>query len=381
MDRTHVILREFNATDFQRLIDKGTILERKHPKLPFWIYNYSKQCQIDQAWNSITLECRGLILDKDKHIIARPFAKFFNYEEKPCKNLRELNKPPDATFEKVDGSLGILYYPLKITGPESGLIASRGSFDSLQAIEGTKMFQALPDQDKLILYELSKTGTCLFEIIYPENEIVVKYNGLRALKLLGWRSFDGKTMKKPSREEIPGLTGVLYPSEYKFYSFGHMLREPLENAEGYVAWFGQQLTKIKFEDYKNKHRMVTQYSPEYLINELYKDINWEPDEELANYDRAKLDLDMIHEDLEIGVQLAHDTVFNWRNSGKRDQDHKKSFARYIKDLKVHPAVKSAMFMFWDDWETKPFDSVRRYLLDSPIRRAVKNRMYHRWNAK
>jgi hypothetical protein len=45
------------------------------------MYNYTEACQYTAAWTPVTLACRGLVVDADGRIVARPFAKFFNHSE------------------------------------------------------------------------------------------------------------------------------------------------------------------------------------------------------------------------------------------------------------------------------------------------------------
>ena len=85
-------------------IDKKLITKQDHPTLPLSIYNYTRSCQYESKWDEITLNCRGLVLDRDGNVVAKPFDKFFNYEE-----LKEIPNEPFEVFEKMDGSLGILF--------------------------------------------------------------------------------------------------------------------------------------------------------------------------------------------------------------------------------------------------------------------------------
>ena len=57
----------------------------------------------------IVQECRGLILDEanDWAIVCYPFDKFFNYSES---NAVKLNWDNSEIFEKLDGSLMMLYF-------------------------------------------------------------------------------------------------------------------------------------------------------------------------------------------------------------------------------------------------------------------------------
>ena len=115
-------------------IDDGLVTERAHPDDPgLRIYNYTPNVQYGRVWDDVTLQCRGLIL-RGEEVVARPFKKFFN--------LGELDSPPTSPPRrisgKMDGSLGISY----IAPDGLWSLATRGSFASEQAIEGTKMLRA-----------------------------------------------------------------------------------------------------------------------------------------------------------------------------------------------------------------------------------------------
>lgn len=101
-----------------------------------------------------TKACRGLIVDAENWIVQRPFEKFFSIEQ----------LEPFDVYDKLDGSLGILYW----VGDEPA-IATRGSFISDQAKRGTEFLRARKDLN------LDRRYTYLFEIIYPENRVVVNY--------------------------------------------------------------------------------------------------------------------------------------------------------------------------------------------------------------
>ena len=85
----------------------GLLHKQIHPTLDLTIWNYSPKVQYERLWDDITLQCRGLVTNSKGDVVARPFKKFFNYEE---------HKPEDipnedfVVYEKMDGSLGILFY-------------------------------------------------------------------------------------------------------------------------------------------------------------------------------------------------------------------------------------------------------------------------------
>ena len=162
-------LTDHQITQIKKYIKYGYIVSRPNKEETLLILNYTNKCQFDRLWDEITMICRGLIVDNDWNIIARPFTKFFNLgeltEALPYKKFN--------VYEKLDGSLGILYWINNIP-----FIATRGSFESEQAIKGTEMLF------KYQLDILDKNYTYLFEIIYPDNKIVVDYGTEEKLVLL-----------------------------------------------------------------------------------------------------------------------------------------------------------------------------------------------------
>jgi len=117
----------------KEMVEKGYVSIQKHPTEDLFIHNYTKQAQYEWLWNDITKKCRGLIMNSRGDVIANPFEKFFNLEELDAKEQPIPNEPFEV-YEKVDGSLGILYWMRDIP-----MIATRGSFTSEQAQEGTKI--------------------------------------------------------------------------------------------------------------------------------------------------------------------------------------------------------------------------------------------------
>lgn len=230
-----------DLTKLQPFIDEKYISVRKHPEEDLWIYDYTQNCQFEKKWTPETMMCRGLILDAEGNVIARPFDKFFNQGE----NGDVPHSGNFTAYDKMDGSMGIMY-------PHAGgtklSIATRGSFVSDQAIEGTKMLQKYLDSRavKNILLEMSKTQTFLFEIIYPENRIVVDYKGEKDLIFLAKRDIEtGKitTGSSPIFRVSPQI------DEFEF---------PRDNAEGVVLYYDDGfMEKVKYEEYVRLHRLVT----------------------------------------------------------------------------------------------------------------------------
>lgn len=234
---------------FSPFIDQKLIRVEKHPQEDLYIYNYTAKCQYDRVWTEETMMCRGLILDGKGIIVARPFKKFFNLDEVVSQG-KEIPREPFEVFEKLDGSLGILYFQGKIPH-----LATRGSFTSSQAIKGTEILHSKYDN-----VSFESGYTYLFEIVYPENRIVVDYKGMSDIFLL--TVIDTKTgIEKPYGELHAEYNGIL-PIVKRFdgiADLSHLQRSHGENSEGYVIHFPQSglRLKVKHDEYIRIHRLVT----------------------------------------------------------------------------------------------------------------------------
>ncbi|MCK9370375.1 T4 RnlA family RNA ligase [Candidatus Dojkabacteria bacterium] len=226
------------------MINDGYINCQKHPNVDLWIYNYSNKTQFDKMWNEATIMCRGLILDGDNNIVALPFKKFFNYGEDI--NLKIPNEEPIIS-EKIDGSLGILYW-IK----DTPYIATRGSFISEQAVWATKWLHKYLENGGECM---NKNATMLFEIIYPENRIVVDYNGYEGLIHLA--QIDLNTGKQIINPYIP--KGIKSAKIVKNQDLETLKNIKIDNQEGFVIFYpkSELRLKVKFEEYVRLHRLIT----------------------------------------------------------------------------------------------------------------------------
>lgn len=228
-------------------VDEKNVRTQRHPELPLTIYNYTERCVFDNAWDTVTLTCRGLIVSDDGQVKARPFPKFFNYGQEGAPDL-DLSARTVVT-DKADGSLGILY-----PDGDGWSIATRGSFTSEQAIHATELWKDRYDER----FPLGEGVTWLFEIVYPDNRIVLDYHGFDDLILLGGINIaDGTTVAlEQLRRSWPG---------HAVEQFDHptladaLAAPPRDNAEGLVvhAIDADHRIKLKQDDYVALHRIVT----------------------------------------------------------------------------------------------------------------------------
>ena len=231
-------MSQFDRERLDALVADGWLRSQRHPHADLWIYNYTEKTQYESHWTPETLVCRGLILDQVGNVVARPFSKFFNYGSPQAASIPV---EPFVVMEKMDGSLGILYY---LDGQPR--IATRGNFTSEQAIEGTAMIRE---------HELERVDgvTALFEILYPANRIVVDYGDRRELILLA--AICHKTgLDKP----LPRYSGPIVP-RYGQLEIDSLAARQERNREGFVVAFESGLrVKIKFAEYVRLHKIVTE---------------------------------------------------------------------------------------------------------------------------
>jgi RNA ligase len=243
-------------------ISKGLVIKQNHPTLPLTIYNYSRECQYNGMWDDITLNCRGLVLDTEGNVIAKPFPKFFNYEE---------HKPEDIPneyfeiYEKVDGSLGIFFYY-----EGEWHMATRGSFTSEQAIKGMEIAK------KYNYNKICVPGyTYLFEIIYPENRIVVDYGKEERLVLLGVMNRRGEEF--PYEEMVDEGWDIVMKYKTWGEDWETLKKEISKDNEGYVIRFsGGMRMKIKGDEYVRLHRILTNFSTKDIWELLRNNEQLEP---------------------------------------------------------------------------------------------------------
>lgn len=240
-------------------IEDGMVKEQVHPFSPLHILNYTPKAQFTpESWNEVTDKCRGLIFNSDTlEIIARPFVKFWNYSDLRHQETMPENFPtivPSIT-KKMDGSLGILYcYQGKWS------VATRGSFASEQADWATNWLNI--NQPYFVWQE---GFTPLIEIIFPENQIVVKYDWSGLILLAGVNIETGEEMTREVLEQLAQRNNFRLVDKFD-KSIDACVSEDIENEEGYVVAWHRPGTwplrvKVKMETYCRLHRLLTQTNP------------------------------------------------------------------------------------------------------------------------
>ena len=327
--------------------EKGLVYKQVHPTLPLTIWNYTEKVQYEGLWDEITLQTRGLVTDDEGNVVARPFKKFFNIEEKKFTPTEEFE-----VYEKMDGSLGILFFY-----EGKWIVATRGSFTSDQAVKAQEILKS-----KYIVESIPKGYTTLFEIIYPENRIVVDYGDEESLVVLGMTSrMSGKEMDYDSLLNVHNESGMSVVRRYdgiKDYSF--LKNMIADTHEGFVVKFSNgERIKIKGEEYLRLHKIMTNLSTtavwEVLSNggdmeNLLKDVPDEFFQKIKEYERTlKYGFYQVSE----YCGKAHDRFRYGKYNDVDPEPTKKQFAEHVMN-NCHPPYRPGMFSMWDG---KPYDHI------------------------
>ena len=234
---THVDLNKY----FE-LMHQGLVYIKKHPEYPLFLLNYTPRTQYQQKWCKELVHARGLVVGEDGKIFARPIPKFFNHYE--INDLEKLQDDEYEVFEKMDGSLVIMFHY-----ENHPIFCTRGSFISEQSAKAHEIFRA-----KYKHISVNKECTYCFEVIYPENKIVVNYEDVEDLFLI---SITHTSSGKEINIHATGFKTVNKVDKTSIHAFMSGFEEA--NMEGYVVKYTKGLSnsmrvKYKFNTYVEKHK-------------------------------------------------------------------------------------------------------------------------------
>lgn len=251
MTSTSCFLPSVYTPNIERLWElekNGYLRAGRHAQYDLLIWNYTTKTQYEGAWDEDTLNCRGLVTDSQGRVHARAWRKFFNYDQV----LDLIPDEPFEVYEKLDGSLGILFrYELT----NELIFCSRGSFQSEQAEE----FQAIWKEKYAKYSNMIQVGqTYLFEVLYPANRIVLNYGQRRDCVKLGMINVFTGEEHDDWRSLFPNIPKA---RKYHFDTLDEVLVSNLDGEEGYVVRFQSGFRcKIKFREYCRLHALITNSS-------------------------------------------------------------------------------------------------------------------------
>jgi len=265
------------------------INENKNNNLDLIIWNYNQKAQFDGFFDEYILQTRGMITDMEGNIIARPFKKFFNLNEKEETKIENLPAELPKITIKMDGSLIIQFYD-----GNNICMATRGSFNSEQAIWATKWIR-----ERFKKEDFLKGYTYLYEEIGSHNRIVVKYN-TKELILLA--VINTETLEEINHISEAKRLRINYakPVDKPLNELVELLPSLNGNEEGFVVRYSNGLrVKMKGTEYARLHRLITKISNKSVWDLL---MNNQPFDEL--------------------LEKVPDEFFNWVKKTKKDLEDK-----------------------------------------------------------
>ena len=219
----------------------------------------------DDTFNtSISRECRGIVFDmKTGECICRPYHKFFN-----------VNQKAETQIDKIDWN-GISYIGTKHDGSllmpvlinDKIFWKTKKSFYSEVAIKATKVWN---EKYKGSVFEHNmtldlKAGlTPLFEFVDKEVPIVIKNNESDFILLALRNIKTGEYKFFKHHEDL----------KQKFNSLADFVNEvkDKEDIEGYVISDGENIYKVKTQWYLERHRMLSKYTINSILDLYINDV-------------------------------------------------------------------------------------------------------------
>ncbi len=247
----------------QHFIGQKAIRVGQHPDGDLTIHNYNARYLDvrDHDVHPLVGMSRGLILDTQGNIIARPFSKLTELGEDD-----ELPEGERSYFEKIDGTMLVQY-----TDAEGEIrAATRTSFDAKHAVAGTQLLQQYRD------YPFDQNLTYVWEMVHPDlrNNLIVNYGSRKDITLLGAIvTATGVEVPLPHKSEVPfpvvrEFAGPLFESVSSIRALDWQNREGIVVRMDSGPQAGQRF-KIKFPTFEfltmEKHGEIEQWLYERLL--------------------------------------------------------------------------------------------------------------------
>lgn len=223
----------------------GLLRSQEHATLPLTIYVYTEMTAFERLWNNVTMASRGLVVDDKGRCVVRCIPKFFN-EDEPHALCGMVETSTPRYYNKLDGSLIQV-----VNDDQYGLIVtSKGSFGSTQAMWARQII------DESYSVKDFKPGlTYVFELIHPQNRIVLDYGATRKLFLLA-------VIETATGNEPWSIYGPWFDAFDRVETVTDIDRHMngTNIVEGMVVKTGQHRYKVKTGEYIRLHRIVTEFT-------------------------------------------------------------------------------------------------------------------------
>jgi hypothetical protein len=173
-------LKAFGIPKLQEEFNIKAMYSLAFPELVTLCYDHTKTSR-----NPITNECRGIVLDKNTYEIrAYPFSRFGDYDPK---KTTDFDFSDFKCFEKIDGSLIILYF-----------YAGKWNIGTKSMPDGRGKIAGLDKNYEQIFWEIwhengfalptRQDFTYLFELKFPSNRQYITQTDTKSIALIGLRN-------------------------------------------------------------------------------------------------------------------------------------------------------------------------------------------------
>ncbi len=256
-----------------------------HPEENLILLNYTSQAhnilhEIEGGWTPALRAMRGLVYSfgknlEDIQLVSRGFDKFFNQSELPETSVSALyERCGDEKLicrEKADGHM------VEIFIHEDRLFATtRGKFGTLSAQQAMRMMnRAQWIKADLVARSLKQElMTLVVELITPESEVHVDYNGKETMFLLAAFDKAGSQIHDALLPDIVGTLPELFSLPDSVFMtldeiFADVQDRNVENKEGWVVNCQGMLVKFKYETYIGK-MVADKLSYKYIMRCIQK---------------------------------------------------------------------------------------------------------------
>ena len=244
-----------NPYSWRTICEEKLIRIKDDVNSPYAIFNYDIGADFTDL---VVQEARGIIINiKSCEVVCWPFRKFGNWHEVYAD---QIDWSSAKVQEKIDGSIIKVWWD-PIVG--RWVVSTNGCIyaKDAQVPSGSnfyKLFNQTPESKILHKYssEMLRGLTYIFELVGPENQVVVKYSAPK-LFLIGIReNFTGEEYR-PAASFLAGFIDV--PKEY-----------PLQSLEECVD-AAKALNQNDYPDFEgfvvcdSKYNRIKVKSPEYLV--------------------------------------------------------------------------------------------------------------------
>lgn len=216
---------------------------------------------IDVDFNDpLVCEARGIIINTETNeVVCWPFKKFFNVQESYAARI---NWQTAHVQDKIDGSLIKVWYNWN---KDKWQVSTMSTIDACDAETTTgssflDLFHSAENYKNIIWDVMDKYYTYLFELVSPENQVVIRYP-VTKLYHIG-------TIKNTSGEEVYQDIGIQHPIEYWLktlddcmYAVKKLNEQNDVKKEGFVVVDSHfNRIKIKSPEYLALHRTVNNHN-------------------------------------------------------------------------------------------------------------------------